>query len=225
MTKLIVKGLCKQYVTAAESLTVLDGIDLELSEGENLAIVGPSGSGKSTLLHILGTLDVPSAGSVEMDGQNPFALPPKKLAAYRNQRVGFIFQDHHLLPQLSTLENVLLPGMARGRVSMEDRQRAAQLIADVGLASRTTHLPGQLSGGERQRVAVARAMLHKPALLLADEPTGNLDAENTRLIAELLFEIPQRERAILVVVTHSEWMASQAKRCVRLEQRRLTTIR
>ena len=225
MSTLRVSGLHKQFISAAESLTVLDGIDLEMSAGEDLAIVGPSGSGKSTLLHILGTLDSPTSGSVEVAGVNPFALSPTKLAAFRNQTIGFIFQDHHLLPQLTVAENVLLPAIAQGRPSEKVRQRAQQLIQEVGLAQRELHLPSQLSGGERQRVAIARALLNHPKLVLADEPTGNLDAANTQSVARMLFDLPKREQAMLILVTHSDWLAEQAQRCVRIEDRRLVVIR
>jgi lipoprotein-releasing system ATP-binding protein len=217
MTQLIVEGLCKEFSSGSETLRVLDGLNLKLNGGENLAIVGPSGCGKSTLLYIIGTLDVPTSGNVTLDGVNPFAMPSVELAAFRNHSIGFVFQDHHLLPQLSVLENVLLPAMATGRPSSQAVERAHQLISDVGLTERMWHLPGQLSGGERQRTAVARALLNRPKLLLADEPTGNLDAANTERIAELLFQLPRREGAMLIVVTHSDWMAGQAQRIMQLK--------
>ncbi len=221
MSQLVVQQLCKEFVSTAETLRVLDGVDLEMKGGENLSIVGPSGCGKSTLLYILGTLDNPTSGSVELDGVDPFTLPPKQLAEFRNQSIGFIFQDHHLLPQLTVTENVLLPALAGGAIAPAMVDRATQLIADVGLTSRETHLPGELSGGERQRVAVARAMLHRPKILLADEPTGNLDTENTKRIAELLFDLSKREDTMLVVVTHSEWLASQAAKQLQLKDHKL----
>jgi lipoprotein-releasing system ATP-binding protein len=224
MSKLSVKDLRKEFSSAAETLRVLDGLDLELSGGENLAIVGPSGCGKSTLLYILGTLDSPSAGQVLLDDVDPFQLGPIELASFRNQSIGFVFQDHHLLPQLNLLENVLVPAMATGKPKPEAVQRARQLIADVGLDGRLNHLPGQLSGGERQRVAVARALLNQPKLLLADEPTGNLDGENTERIAKLLLELPKRDGAMLIIVTHSDWLASQAQRRMRLENYRLQPV-
>ncbi len=155
MTRLVVRDLKKQFVTEAETLNVLDGINFEMEAGENLAIVGASGSGKSTLLYILGTLDAPTEGLVEIDGVNPFKLSPHKLAAFRNQSIGFVFQDHHLLPQLSVFENVLLPALASGSPKQAELERARRLIDEVGLTSRIEHVPGRLSGGERQRVAVA----------------------------------------------------------------------
>lgn len=216
MSTLMVTGLGKEFRTAAETLRVLDGLNLQMERGENLAIVGPSGCGKSTLLYILGTLDAPTTGQILLDGVDPFSLGPTELAQFRNKSIGFVFQDHHLLPQLSVIENVLIPAMAVGKPSTEAVDRAKQLINDVGLGERISHLPSQLSGGERQRVAVARALLNRPLLLLADEPTGNLDAVNTERVAKLLFELPKRENAMLIVVTHSDWMAAQAQRCLKL---------
>jgi lipoprotein-releasing system ATP-binding protein len=224
MTKLSVTQLCKDFPSEAETLHVLQGVDLEMSAGENLSIVGPSGCGKSTLLYILGTLDEPTSGQVTLDGVNPFALSGSALASFRSHSIGFVFQDHHLLPQLTVTENVLLPALAEGAPRREQVERAAELINSVGLADRQRHLPGQLSGGQRQRVAVARALLNNPKLLLADEPTGNLDSLNARKIAELLFELPQREGTMLVVVTHSQELASQAQRQLLIKNHRLQTI-
>jgi lipoprotein-releasing system ATP-binding protein len=221
MSKLVVKNLCKQFQSDAETLQVLSGVDLELGAGDNISIVGPSGCGKSTLLYILGTLDEPTSGSVLLDGVDPFGLSPDQLALFRNRSIGFIFQDHHLLPQLSVSENVMLPALAQGAITDEMVERARQLIADVGLSDRETHLPAQLSGGERQRVAVARSLLNRPKLLLADEPTGNLDVENTQKISELLFELPRREQTMLIVVTHSEWLAARASKQMELKDHRL----
>ena len=198
MSTLMVTELGKEFRTSAETLRVLDGLNLQMNRGENLAIVGPSGCGKSTLLYILGTLDTPTTGQVTLNGVDPFSLGPTELAKFRNQSIGFVFQDHHLLPQLSVIENVLIPAMATGKPTAEAVKRAKQLISDVGLGERVDHLPGQLSGGERQRVAVARALLNQPLLILADEPTGNLDAANTERVAELLFELPKREGAMLI---------------------------
>jgi lipoprotein-releasing system ATP-binding protein len=221
MTQLSVKQLSKDFTSVAETLHVLQNVELEMSAGQNVSIVGPSGCGKSTLLYILGTLDQPSSGHVTLDSVDPFTLSPSDLARFRSRSIGFVFQDHHLLPQLSVSENVLLPALATGSPSKEQIERASELIDSVGLGARQHHLPGQLSGGERQRVAVARALLNRPKLLLADEPTGNLDETNTRRIAELLFELPKREGAMLVVVTHSTWLAGQAQRQLQLENHRL----
>lgn len=221
MTQLSVNKLSKQFTSVAETLHVLQDVELEMSAGQNVSIVGPSGCGKSTLLYILGTLDHPSSGHVVLDSVDPFTLSPSELAHFRSRSIGFIFQDHHLLPQLSVVENVLLPALANGSPSPEQIDRARELIDSVGLGDRQRHLPSQLSGGERQRVAVARALLNRPKLLLADEPTGNLDEDNTQRIAELLFELPQRDEAMLVVVTHSPWLAQQAQRQLSLENHRL----
>lgn len=221
MSKLEIRDLCKEFSTPAETLQVLQDVHLELTAGDDVSIVGPSGCGKSTLLYILGTLDEPSRGSVELDGTNPFELPPKQLAAFRNSKIGFVFQDHHLLPQLSVTENVLLPALAKGTPTKAEMERARALIDSVGLEERHTHLPAQLSGGERQRVAVARALLNEPVVLLADEPTGNLDQENTEKIAELLFALPRQHHAMLVVVTHSQLVAERATRQMQLRDHRL----
>ncbi len=221
MTRLVVRDVKKQFVTEAETLQVLDGVNFEMAAGENLAIIGASGSGKSTLLYILGTLDSPTSGQIQIDGVDPFKLSPHQLAAFRNQSIGFVFQDHHLLPQLTVLENVLLPALAKGRPKSAELDRARRLIDEVGLSSRIDHVPGRLSGGERQRVAVARALLHQPKLLLADEPTGNLDTQTAERIAELLLDLPIREGAALVVVTHSLELSRRASRCLKLVDHRL----
>ena len=224
MTKLRIEQVCKEFQSAAETLRVLNDVNLELNSGENLSLVGPSGCGKSTLLYIIGTLDEPTSGKVMLNDEDPFTLTPKQLARYRNENIGFVFQDHHLLPQLSVTENVLLPALANGRPNKELNERARQLIEDVGLGDRQGHVPSQLSGGERQRVAVARALLQKPKLLLADEPTGNLDAENTEKICNLLFDLPQKEGAMLFVVTHSDWVAKRAQRQMRFEDQHLVSV-
>ena len=208
MTKLSVQNLTKSFPTATEPLEVLRGVSLELSGGESLAIVGPSGSGKSTLLQILGTLDRPDEGVVTVDGENPFDLDDVQIAKWRNQRVGFIFQDHHLLPQLSVIENVLVPTLAAGKATDAQVNRATELLDAVGLAERTTHLPSELSGGERERVAIARALLMSPALVLADEPTGNLDRRTAESVTEVLQSLQRDNDAILICVTHSETLAA-----------------
>jgi lipoprotein-releasing system ATP-binding protein len=207
---LAVAGLAKSYPTRSGDLVVLKNIDLELAPGEALAILGPSGSGKSTLLQILGTLDRPTAGAVQLDGQNPFALAENDLARFRNRHVGFVFQDHHLLPQCSVLENVLVPTIAAGGGDgAATVARARMLLERVGLGERLEHRPAELSGGERQRAAIARALILQPKLLLADEPTGNLDRKTAQTVAELLGELHRQERNILIVVTHSVELARQ----------------
>jgi lipoprotein-releasing system ATP-binding protein len=207
---LTISQLRKDYPTRSGPLAVLRGIDLELQRGDALAIMGPSGSGKSTLLHILGTLDRPTSGTVTLDGNDPFTLPEPELADFRNRHIGFVFQDHHLLPQCSVLENVLIPTLIDR--SQETRSfaenYAKELLGRVGLQDRLDHRPAELSGGERQRVAIARALIRKPVLVLADEPTGNLDRRTAHSIGELLLELHRQERTILVAVTHSAELAS-----------------
>lgn len=221
MSQLVVDNLTKEFATRAEPLVVLRGVSLKMSPGESLAVVGPSGSGKSTLLHILGTLDSPTAGTVRLNGEDPFALAEPELAHFRNRRVGFVFQDHHLLGQCSVLENVLLPVLAEGNANAEQIERATSLVEQVGLADRIEHRPAELSGGERQRVAVARALVQKPQLLLADEPTGNLDSGTASEIGELLRTMQQQEQTILVAVTHSETLAGTMQQSLRLDEGRL----
>ncbi|WP_146532787.1 ABC transporter ATP-binding protein [Rubripirellula reticaptiva] len=205
---LIVKNLSKSFATGDDRLVVLSNLNLELSSGDSLAVVGPSGSGKSTLLQILGTLDRPDSGTVMIDGADPFALSDDKLARFRNEKVGFIFQDHHLLPQLTVIENVLVPSLAQGKSSASDVARATELLDEVGLSSRLGHLPSELSGGERERVAIARALLMQPRLILADEPTGNLDRKTADSVTELLLRLQSSVGAILITVTHSESLAA-----------------
>jgi lipoprotein-releasing system ATP-binding protein len=207
---LIVEGLGKQYVTPSEPLVVLKNVEITLNRGDALSITGPSGSGKSTLLYILGSLEQPTSGTFRLGEQEPLKMPAQELAAYRNRSVGFIFQDHHLLPQLTALENVLVPSLAGGGTNpTEVKKRAQGLLDRVGLADRATHLPAELSGGERQRVAIARALLHRPALLLADEPTGNLDRKRADEVSSLLLELQREEASILIVVTHSTELAER----------------
>jgi lipoprotein-releasing system ATP-binding protein len=205
---LVVDNVSKEYATRGAPLAVLRGVSLTLDRGDAVAVMGPSGSGKSTLLHILGTLDRPTSGKVSLDGTDPFALPESQLAAFRNRRIGFVFQDHHLLPQCSVLENVLVPTLvSRTTNAAETEAYARQLLERVGLGGRLDHRPAELSGGERQRVAVARALVLKPTLLLADEPTGNLDRTNAQSVGEMLLELHMQERTVLVVVTHSADLA------------------
>ena len=203
-----IRDVRKDYPTRSGSLKVLDGVSLSLERGEAVAIMGPSGSGKSTLLHILGTLDFPTAGSVQLDGVSPFALNERDLAAFRNRRIGFVFQDHHLLPQCSVIENVLIPTLVNPEANKPELLKTAKELLDrVGLSDRIEHRPAELSGGERQRVAVARALIQKPALILADEPTGNLDRASAAVVGKLLVELNRSENSILVVVTHSQELA------------------
>src|SRR5262245_57584349 len=203
---LSVVNLSKDYPTRSGPLVVLRGVNLELAPGEALAVMGPSGSGKSTLLHILGTLDRPTTGNVRLGERDPFTLSEPELADFRNRHIGFIFQDHYLLPQCSVLENVLLPTLAGGGGDSAELWARA-LLTRVGLAERLEHRPAELSGGERQRVAVARALIRHPQLLLADEPTGNLDRRTAQAVGELLLELHRQEKTILVVVTHSAELA------------------
>lgn len=221
MPDLEVRGLTKSYPTPGEALVVLDGIDLSMERGESLAVIGPSGSGKSTLLAILGTLDSPTAGSVALGGVNPFALEEPALARFRGERIGFVFQDHCLLPQCSVLENVLAPLLAVGSASAADAERAAALLGRVGLGDRLTHRPSQLSGGERQRAAIARALVRDPLLVLADEPTGALDARNADAVADLLLELQAERRGVLVAVTHSAAFAARMGRRAELREGQL----
>jgi lipoprotein-releasing system ATP-binding protein len=221
---LVVKDLCKQFASQAETLEVLESVNFSLQAGDNLSVIGPSGCGKSTLLYILGTLDRPTSGSLQLGGVDPFTLGPQELAEFRNRQLGFVFQDHLLLPQLTVVENVLLPALAAGAATQQSVQRAEHLIGEVGLGDRRGHLPGQLSGGEKQRVAVARALLNSPKLILADEPTGNLDSKSSEIVAKLLFELPQREQSILILVTHSDRMAERASIRMRLDSKRLVEV-
>jgi lipoprotein-releasing system ATP-binding protein len=214
-------AVTKQFPTPTEPLVVLRDVSLAIAQGQSLAIVGPSGSGKTTLLSILGTLDRPTSGTVELDGQDPFQLPEPSLAAFRNRRIGFIFQDHHLLPQCSALENVLLPTIAAGVATPEAIERARAMLQRIGLGDRLGHRPAALSGGERQRVAIARALIQRPQLVLADEPTGNLDRTTAAAIGELLLELPLEQKLILIVVTHSQPLAATLQRRMVLDDGRL----
>ena len=203
-----VSNVNKVYPTPRGPLSVLSDVSLTLSPGEAAAITGPSGSGKSSLLYILGALEPPSSGTVTLGGRDPFALSPEGLARFRNAEIGFVFQDHCLLPQCSVLENVLIPTLV-GETRDEDLARARSLVEQVGLVDRIDHRPGELSGGEKQRVAVARALVRQPKLVLCDEPTGNLDQASASNVASLLFDLHRRLQNMLVVVTHSDRLASQ----------------
>lgn len=224
MPDLIVQDLVRSFPTRSEPLVVLRGCSLELNGGESAVIVGPSGSGKSTFLYIVGTLDRPTGGTVTLAGENPFALDEPRLAAFRNERIGFVFQDHHLLPQCTVLENVLVPALAAGGVSPELTERARELLARVGLGNRLEHRPAELSGGERQRTAVARALVRRPRLVLADEPTGNLDRTTAAAIGDLLLEMQAQEGTMLIVVTHSVELARRFERKYELDDGRLKSI-
>jgi lipoprotein-releasing system ATP-binding protein len=220
--RLALSDVRKSFVQGKRTLEVLRGVSLEILGGEALAVTGPSGSGKSTLLHLIGTLDRATSGTIELDGRAVHDLPEPALAAFRNRNVGFVFQDHHLLPQYTVLENVLLPTLAPGAESGDEiEDRARQLIDRVGLAERLDHRPAELSGGEAQRVAVARALVQRPRLILCDEPTGNLDPATARSIADLLFELHGSMRSILIVVTHSLELAARFRRRVELRDGRL----
>ncbi len=211
-----VTGLRKSFPTGEGTIEVLRGLDLSVQAGERLAIVGESGVGKSTLLHVLGTLDRPTAGSVHYGREDVFSKSPVELAHFRNQTLGFVFQFHHLLPEFNALENTMLPGLIRGLDFEEMSERAARKLREVGLGHRLRHAVGKLSGGERQRVAVARAIVLEPALVLADEPTGNLDLKNGQQLEELLLEMNRAHGTTLIVVTHSEALATKLGRTVEL---------
>jgi len=227
MSEAILKlfSVSKSYPSAGggTELPILNNINLELCRGESLAIIGPSGSGKSTLLNIIGTLDRPSSGNVSLDGRDVTGLSDLALAEVRNREIGFIFQSHHLLPQCTVLENVLVPTLASNekqlRVSAPDRAR--KLLDRVGLGARLDHRPGQLSGGERQRTAVVRALINQPKLLLADEPTGALDRSSAEMLAELLVQLNREENVTLIVVTHALDLAGHMQRKVELRDGRL----
>ena len=205
-------GIYKKY----GSVEVLRGLDLELSKGQLVTIVGPSGCGKSTLLHILGTLDQADQGVVELEGVNLSMLNGRRLANFRNQKIGFVFQFHHLLPEFTALENVSIPGWIAGRKKSEVKKAAADLLEKLGLKDRLTHKPGELSGGEQQRVAVARALINQPSIVLADEPTGNLDAANAAQVFDLLMTHVHAQSAALVLVTHDQRLADRCDRVIGL---------
>lgn len=202
-------------------LDVLKGIDMQVRESEIIAIVGPSGVGKSTLLHIIGVLDRPSQGHVEIDGQNIFSYDDSKLAHIRNQTAGFVFQAHHLLPEFSALENVMMPGLIGGKSKLELHSKAAELLCEVGLEQRMDHRPKEMSGGEQQRVAVARALINSPRLLLADEPSGNLDMQTANALHALLWQLSREHKQTLIIVTHNHELARRADRIIELYDGRI----
>lgn len=208
-SELEVLGATKEFAAAGGPLAVLRGVDLRLHRGDALAITGPSGAGKSTLLYLLGALETPTAGTYRLLDESPWTLNADQLAQFRNRRVGFVFQDHHLLPQCTVLENVLIPTLAAQGTTPELEQRAHQLLERVGLTQRLLHRPAELSGGERQRVAVCRALIQQPVLLLADEPTGSLDGETAQTVGQLLLDLNREQQTILICVTHSLALASK----------------
>jgi lipoprotein-releasing system ATP-binding protein len=216
-----VQGLGKTYLMGGRRLEVLCDLWLDIAAGELVALTGPSGAGKSTFLHVLGTLDAPSAGRVLFDGQDVFARGEEDLASFRNETVGFVFQSHHLLPEFTALENAMMPALIRRRPRAEAQARAEEVLGLVGLADRLGHRPGELSGGEQQRVALARALCLKPRLLLADEPTGNLDPRTAEGIHALLLDLNARLGITAVVVTHNERLAESLPRRLRLAAGRL----
>jgi len=203
-----VENVSKEYPTPRGALKIVCDVSLSLSQGDALSIMGPSGSGKSTLLYIMGALEPPTSGTVTLDGQNPFQLKEKELAAFRNLEIGFIFQDHCLLPQCSVIENVLTPTLVSAK-NNNHLERARLLLEQVGLADRLDHRPAELSGGEKQRVALARALIMQPQLLLCDEPTGNLDHKAADVVASLLLDLHQQQKTILIVVTHNAELAAR----------------
>jgi len=211
-----IEGLSKQFTTSSGVIEVLKDIDFEVPTGNRVAVVGASGAGKTTFLHLLGGLDRPSRGSVTIDGEDIYALQGRALDRFRNRKVGFVFQFHQLLPEFSALENVMMPALIGGEGSDQAARRARELLSQVGLEERFTHRPGQLSGGEQQRVAIARALMQSPRLLLADEPTGNLDSKTSRGIFELLDALHVEHGLTMVVVTHNQEFAARLDRTVHM---------
>jgi lipoprotein-releasing system ATP-binding protein len=219
----VVEDLRKTFVHMGRELPVLRGIDLTIQQGEVVAIVGASGAGKSTLLHCIGTLDLPTSGKIRLGQDELTGLSSSKLAAIRNRTIGFVFQFHHLLPEFNALENVMMPGIIQGRSRKEMEGPARDLLAEVGLKERVTHRPGELSGGEQQRVALARALVLSPKLILADEPTGNLDSNTSGAIHDLFFQVNERHGTTIVVVTHNPGFAQSMPRVVTMRDGRIET--
>ena len=216
-----VENLNKTFLKDGLKIEVLKGVNFHIPAGESLAVVGVSGSGKSTLIHILGTLDHPTSGTVLFDGVDVFTWPEQRLSAFRNRKIGFVFQFHNLLPEFSALENTMMPALIRRIPKSEARRKAEALLNEVGLGDRMTHKPGELSGGEQQRVAIARALILEPEILLADEPTGNLDTETGKKIEEILIALNETKQITLVVVTHNESLASRMSQQIGLRDGRI----
>ena len=206
----------KSFKTEAGELNILRGINLTIAEGEMLGIIGASGAGKSTLLHILGALDKPSSGKVLFQGKDVFSMDEALLAEFRNSSIGFVFQFHHLLPEFNSIENVMLPGLISNRPYGETEKRAKQILEELGLSKRLKHRPGELSGGEQQRVAVARALLQNPKIVLADEPTGNLDTSTGNALFDLFIELNRKNRTTFVIVTHNKTLSDNCHRVLEM---------
>jgi lipoprotein-releasing system ATP-binding protein len=216
-----VRNLHKSFQTERSRVDVLNGIDLSVGEGDTIALVGASGAGKSTLLHVIGTLDRPTSGEVLFRGEDVFKMGNGELASFRNRSIGFVFQFHHLLPEFTALENVMMPALIGGMEKEKARESASSLLGDVGLSNRLTHKPGELSGGEQQRVAIARALVLSPALLMADEPTGNLDRKTSEGVHDLLAGIQEKTGLTLIIVTHNERLAARMGKTIRLVDGRI----
>jgi len=216
-----VSNLIKTFMKDGNKIEVLKGLDFSIEQGQSLAIVGISGSGKSTLIHILGTLDHPTSGSILFDGMNVFEWDEKKLADFRNKKIGFVFQFHNLLPEFSSLENTMMPALIQGWLPRKAKKRAEAILSEVGLSHRLTHKPGELSGGEQQRVALARALIMEPDIILADEPTGNLDTETGGKIEDLLMQFNQGKNITLVTVTHNQSLANRMSQSIGLQDGRI----
>jgi len=217
--KIIIKtaGVTKEYqISKTETLKVLKGINVEIFEGEIVSIVGPSGAGKSTLLHLIGTLDKPTSGEIFFNGENVFKLSSNELARFRNTQIGFVFQFHHLLPEFTAIENVCIASMIGGKSIKEVEEKAKELLTEVGLGERLNHKPSELSGGEAQRVAIARALINSPKIVLADEPTGNLDSKNSEEVMGLIFDLRKKYNKTFVIVTHNEKFAQMTDRTLKM---------
>jgi lipoprotein-releasing system ATP-binding protein len=218
-----VNNLQKTFLKDGHRIEVLKGLDFEIAEGESLAVVGVSGAGKSTLIHIIGTLDHPTSGAVLFEGVDVFTWPEKRLAAFRNRKIGFVFQFHNLLPEFTALENAMMPALIQRMPKAEAKRRAEAILGEVGLGDRITHKPGELSGGEQQRVALARALILEPEILLADEPTGNLDTETGKKIEDMLLVLNRTKRITLIVVTHNPLLADRMSQHIGLRDGRICT--